>query len=226
VLQGKIDRVDVLADEAAVAVIDYKLSGSALSLDRVYHGLSLQLLTYLLVLRENGERLGGKKLTPAAAFYVRLLRQLEDVKHPDECTEEALVDLRVKPRGIFEGRYLPHLDGDCTKGHSEVVNAYVKTDGTQGNKGKTDAADAGEFAALIDHVRGRIGGLADLILDGRIELHPYQIRGVSPCPNCEFRPVCRFDSAINRYHHLDPMKREDVLAKVVEARDGGKGGKS
>lgn len=221
VLQGKIDRVDVLADEAAVAVIDYKLSGNALSLDRVYHGLSLQLLTYLLVLRENGQRLGGKPLTPAAAFYVRLLRQLDDVKHPDDCPEEALLDLRVKPRGIFEGKYLSHLDASCAKGQSEVVNAYLKTDGTPGNKGRTDVADAGEFAALIDHVRRRIGELADLILEGRIDLHPYQIRGVSPCPNCEFRPVCRFDPAINRYHHLDPMGREDVLKRVSDAGQGG-----
>jgi ATP-dependent helicase/nuclease subunit B len=121
---------------------------------------------------------------------------------------------------------LPHLDGNCSKGPSEVVSAYVKADGGLGNKGKTDVAESAEFAALIDHVRGRIAELADLILDGRIELHPYQIRGVSPCPNCEFRPVCRFDPAINRYHHLDPIKREDVLAKVVEERGGGKGGKA
>jgi ATP-dependent helicase/nuclease subunit B len=221
VLQGKIDRVDVLADEAAVAVIDYKLSGNALSLERVYHGLSLQLLTYLLVLRENGQRLGGKRLTPAAAFYVRLLRQLDDVKHPDDCPEEALLDLRVKPRGIFEGRYLPHLDANCTKGQSEVVNAYLKTDGTPGNKARTDVADPAEFAALIDHVRRRIGELADLILDGSIDLHPYQIRGQSPCPNCEFRPVCRFDPAINRYHHLDPISREDVLKRLVEGQREG-----
>src|SRR5581483_7395047 len=75
-LRGKIDRVDLLEDQAAFAVIDYKLSGNQLSLDRVYHGISLQLLTYLLVLQTAGESLAGKKLTPAAAFYVKLLRQL------------------------------------------------------------------------------------------------------------------------------------------------------
>jgi ATP-dependent helicase/nuclease subunit B len=218
VLQGKIDRVDIVADQAAFAVIDYKLHGNSLSLDRVYHGLSLQLLTYLLVLRENGEKLTGRKMTPAAAFYIKLLRQLEDVKHPDDadCDDPALRDLRIKPRGIFEGSHLKSLDGNCAKGASEVVNAYLKTDGSHGNKGRTDVADNAEFTALIDHVRSRIGQLADLILDGRIELHPFQIRGVSPCPNCDFRPVCRFDPAINRYKHLDPMGREDVLKRVVE----------
>ena len=79
-IRGRIDRVDMLADQAAFAVIDYKLRGSQLSLERVYHGLSLQLLTYLLVLRENGRKLTGRKLTPAAAFYIKLLRRLEEFR--------------------------------------------------------------------------------------------------------------------------------------------------
>ena len=218
VLEGRIDRVDVLADQAAFAVIDYKLRDSQLSLERVYHGLSLQLLTYLLVLRENGHKLTGRKLTPAAAFYVKLLRQLEDVAHPDDVSvdDPALLDLRVKPRGIFEGSYLKSIDADCRSGASEVVQAFVKRDGEFGNIATTDVADAREFAALIEHAGTRIAQLADLLLDGHIELHPYQIRGLSPCPSCEFRPFCRFDASINRYHHLEPMKREAVLRQVVE----------
>src|SRR3712207_7372742 len=37
-----------------------------------------QLLTYLLVLRVNGQQLTGRPVTPAAAFYVKLLRQLDE----------------------------------------------------------------------------------------------------------------------------------------------------
>ena len=76
-LRGKIDRVDLLENQAAFAVIDYKYRGSSLALDWVYHGLSLQLLTYLLVLQANGNHLAKRKLVPAAAFYVQLLRQLQ-----------------------------------------------------------------------------------------------------------------------------------------------------
>src|SRR5262249_44599871 len=56
-LRGKIDRVDLLEKQAAFAVIDYKLTERTLALDQVYHGLSLQLLTYLLVLEAGGENL-------------------------------------------------------------------------------------------------------------------------------------------------------------------------
>jgi ATP-dependent helicase/nuclease subunit B len=221
ILQGKIDRVDLSADQSAFAVIDYKLHGNDLKLDRVYHGLSLQLLTYLLVLRENGQRLTGRPLTPAAAFYVKLLRQLEPVDHPDdaECDDPEDRDLKVKPRGIFEAGHLRSLDANCT-GPSKVVNAMIKKDGTLGSKGRSDAAEAPEFAALIDHVRARIAHLADQILSGQIDIRPYQIRTASPCPHCDYRPVCRFDPALNRYHHLDPLGREEVLQRVVGTREG------
>jgi ATP-dependent helicase/nuclease subunit B len=219
ILQGKIDRVDIAATPdgaSAFAVIDYKLSGSQLSLDRVYHGLSLQLLTYLLVLRENGQQLTGRPMTPAAAFYVKLLRQLESVSHPDEadCEDPEDRDLKVKPRGIFEASHLKSLDGNCA-GPSKVVNAMIKKDGTLGSKGRSDAADAPEFTALIDHTRARIAALADQILFGQIDIRPYQIRTISPCPHCDYRPVCRFDPALNRYHHLDPLGREEVLQRVT-----------
>ena len=218
VLQGKIDRVDMIAGEAVFAVIDYKLHGNRLALDRVYHGLSLQLLIYLLALRENGEKLTGQKITPVAAFYVKLLRQLDEVKHPDEADGENAppLDLRIKPRGIFQESYLDALDSDCIAGASQVVNAYVKKDGGLGNKGHMDFAGAAEFSALIEHVRLRVGQIGDMILNGHIEARPFQIQGVSPCPHCEFRPVCRFDPAINHYKQLKPMGREEVLRKVVE----------
>jgi ATP-dependent helicase/nuclease subunit B len=217
-LQGKIDRVDWVEEQAAVAVVDYKLTGNALSLDRVYHGLSLQLLTYLLVLRESGERLAGKKLTPAAAFYVKLLRQLEDVKHPDDVDSEDPdeLKLKVKPRGVLEGTFLPALDNQCGTGASKVVSAFVKNDGTLGRKGATDVVEHDEFEALTGHVRVRIAELGDMILDGMIEIRPYQLRQQSPCPNCEYRALCRFDPAVNRYRVLAPMGREDVLARVVQ----------
>lgn len=224
VLCGKIDRVDVVADQAAVAVIDYKLRGNTLALDRVYHGLSLQLLTYLLVLRENGHKsatLSKKPLTPAAAFYVTLLRQLEDVKHPDEAKvdDPAKLDLRVKPRGIFESSHFKSLDGECSGGRSDVVAAQINKDGTFGNRRGTDVAEAAEFAALIDHVHKRIAELCDQILSGRIDIRPYLINNLSPCPACDYRPVCRFDPSINRYQVLEKLSREQVLSKLTQGGD-------
>jgi ATP-dependent helicase/nuclease subunit B len=225
-LHGKIDRVDVLEEQAAFAVIDYKLRGDSLSLDQVYHGISLQLITYLLVLQLNGERLEGKKLTPAAAFYVKLLRQLEDVKHPAEADDPAdpAFDLKVKPRGILNVDFLHDLDTHLAAGATPALHVRLTKNGAVGWKSSSDAADASEFAALINHVRLRIGELADQIIAGNIDVKPYRMNDTTPCPHCEFRCVCRFELPTNRYLPLEALGREERLRQLTQSNGGAHAG--
>jgi ATP-dependent helicase/nuclease subunit B len=219
VLHGKIDRVDLLENQTAFAVIDYKLRGNRLELDRVYYGISLQLLTYLLVLQAHGEQLTGKKLTPVAAFYVRLLRDLEEVDHPDDAAapDEEQFHLKTKPRGFFDARYFDALDHDAQPGtSSEVVAAYLNKGGGFGKKNSTDVADPSEFSSLLRKVHDQIGNLSDGLLGGDVRVFPFRIKQESPCSYCEYRSVCRFELPTNRYNILEPMNREQVLQKVVE----------
>jgi ATP-dependent helicase/nuclease subunit B len=216
-LYGKVDRVDAIEGESAFAVIDYKLRGNTLELGRVYHGLSLQLLTYLLVIEASGVKLEGKQLTPAAAFYVKLMRQLERADHPDEALAPDHPDfhLQVQPRGVFDGRVLRALDSELSEGWSKVVKAHLKKDGTPGHTRTSDLADAAEFAGLLRIVKRRLGELADQVIGGEIGIRPYRMRTESPCPHCDYRAVCRFDLAHNVYHPLEPMSRAQVLERAV-----------
>ena len=85
-LSGRIDRIDAVNAEKstipAVAVYDYKLSAAPCRWQRWKYGLSLQLLSHLMVLKSQGEQVVGKPLTPAAAFYYPLLRRIRHVDHP------------------------------------------------------------------------------------------------------------------------------------------------
>jgi ATP-dependent helicase/nuclease subunit B len=223
-MHGSIDRVDLLPDDKHVAVYDYKLSAGPLSMQEVYHGLSLQLLTYLLVLQANGADLAGKPLTPVAAFYLPLLRRYNDVDHPDEALDPAdpKYHLRVKPRGVFNSEYLPAFDAQLDHGASEVIAAYVKKDGTLGHRSASDVAEPAEFAALLAFVEQRLGQLADDVLSGRIDIAPYRMGQVTPCPRCEYRAVCRFEPSVNRYNNLQSMRREDVLVQLAQNQQGGR----
>lgn len=214
IIHGKIDRVDCIESNGDAAVIDYRLGEGKLVVGMALHGLSLQLLTYLLVLEANGARLSGKKLDPAAAFYLQLVRRIEDVKHPDEAPDSAdpKWHLKLKPRGLFDRRCLGALDRELTSGQSEVVQAFVKQDGSLGRRNFSDAAESHEFRELLKCVSAKLGELADGILSGRIDIMPYRLNDKSPCPNCDYRSVCRFDPTINRYNHLKPISREDVFA--------------
>lgn len=223
VLSGRIDRVDVLPAGEHVAVFDYKLAAGPQSMQDVYYGLSLQLLTYLLVLQANGGELAGRKLSPVAAFYLPLIRKVRDVKHPDEALDPATprFHLRAKPRGVFDATYLDAFDAELEAGRSDVVAAYRNKAGGLGHRDTSDIADPAEFAALLGHVRRRLGELADQIVAGRVDVAPYWINRRTPCGQCDYRSVCRFETSVNRYTQLQPMGRQDVFRRITEGVDNG-----
>jgi ATP-dependent helicase/nuclease subunit B len=196
------------------------MGGRRLALDEVYHGLSLQLLTYLLVLQASGHELAGKRLEPVAAFYVQMIRRLDDVGHPNDGMEpdDPAFHLRVKPRGILDTNYVAQFDGQLTNGVSPVISARINKDGSFGARNATDVAAPAEFSALLGHVRRRLGELADGIMLGNVSIAPYMKGEQTPCPSCAFKSVCRFDQSLNQYNVLERMGREDVLRRVIEEK--------
>jgi ATP-dependent helicase/nuclease subunit B len=228
-LRGKIDRVDVTADGREVAVIDYKMRSKRLDLASVLDGLSLQLLTYLLVLQANGATLFERQVTPVAAFYAQLVRGLKSVKHPRDAMEPDHPEFDtkgVKPRGVFHADYLDRLDADLESGSSTVVHCYVKQSGDISDAEGNDAAAAEAFAALMGHVRALISRLADKIADGVITIRPYRMGDDSPCARCDFRSVCRFDAALNGYRIIQSLKRADAIERLLAGMTGGGDGEA
>lgn len=222
-LHGKIDRVDRVEGSEDAALIDYRTGPSKLPIGMVLHGLSLQLLAGLLVLESNGQRIAGRKLDPAAAFYLQLVRKIEPVDHPDDAPppSDPKWHLKLKPRGLFDRRCLGALDKGLVQGPSDVVAASINKDGSLGRRNTSDAADGEEFRAILRIVAHKMAELGDGILSGKIDIAPYRLNQTSPCPRCAYRGVCRFDPAINRYNHLTSLTREDVLASGQGGGDGG-----
>jgi ATP-dependent helicase/nuclease subunit B len=93
---------------------------------------------------------------------------------------------------------------------------YVKKDQTMGRKNYSDACESNEFISMLGKVRQKLAELADGIMNGQIAIAPYRIGQASPCAMCGYQSICRFDAKFNEYHILQSMKREDVLARVVE----------
>ena len=218
-LKGTIDRVDFASlgnGGLAASAIQYRLSDPSFRLDRVYHGLSLQLLTYLLVLQANGQSLRGQPLTPAAAFYVKTLRGLESIDHPDEATppSDPQFLFKDKARGLIDIDFVTRFDREFTR-KSDVFMVEITKEGAPSGRGN-DAVTSHEFGLLLQLVRVRIGEIVDRLITGDISVKPYRINNESPCATCEFRSVCRFDPATERYRHLEPMNRVQVLEAAKE----------
>jgi ATP-dependent helicase/nuclease subunit B len=216
-LHGRMDRVDTIEREAAAAVVDYRLNGGQIDLARVYYGLSLRMLAYLLVVREHAKSSGARALTPAGATYLRLIQQLHFVNHPSEAPPplSPLDAIGERPRGIVRSDFVAAYDRELEQGWSPVVGAF-RLKGGGLSKSQGDVVDPAEMDALLDHAREKLATLADGILDGQIDVRPYRLAQVSPCSTCPYLSVCRFDTSVNQYQHLHPMSKENVLDRLMK----------
>ncbi len=213
-LRGKIDRIDVwpMGDQVAASVVDYKLTEHRPNFAMIRRGLNLQLLTYLLVLDAMGERLIGAPVQPAAAFYVRLLRQIESIDHPDECPEPAEPRTYLKnyrPRGVVDERFLEAIDFQKSLALKPIAKPGAHRNG--------DLLRTESFEALLSWTRGKLADLADQIMDGAAPVTPYKLRTQTPCSTCNYRSVCRLDLAFNRYLPVTLTSDEALGAIVKEA---------
>ncbi|CAN5606540.1 helicase-exonuclease AddAB subunit AddB [soil metagenome] len=218
-LQGKVDRIDQVPGTPLFSLVDYKSGGASLNFQDVYYGLAMQLLAYMLVLRENSA--GNTPLTPIGAFYYSVSRSLQSKDHPADVADPGSPEfnLRVKPRGILHGDFLSKFDKQLDTGSSMAVNAFITKDKRLGNRDRSDVADRDEITLLLDYVKDKIAKLADDLMAGVVAVTPYRLGTVTPCSRCDFRSVCRFEVGINSYHKMPPMKRSAVMEAI-----GGAGG--
>jgi len=195
-------------------VLDYKARGRTMPLWKVYHGLDIQLLMYLVALLQRGETLAGRPIRPIGAFYVPLLSGRQSVHHPSDVKGEAApMETGVKPRGMLEYEAVGRLDRALAPGkRSDVYSVRINNDGGLARDSYSDAYVRPDMDRVIAFARQKIGELADRILDGAVEVSPYRSNKLMPCSYCEFRAVCRFDHDVNEPRDLASMKREQAIA--------------
>ncbi len=221
-VRGVIDRVDVVqAGDAALAVVfDYKRRLSRrLQLEEVYHGLALQLLAYLLVIRDHGKRLVGCEVIPGGAFYLPLLGDFKRIEHPDEVEEAALdVFKPFRPRGVVDFDWIDQIEPTFKVGWSDAFAVYRKKDSLLGHQDSSDAVESGVMPRLIEHVRLKMAELAEDWLSGNIAVIPARLGKQTPCSWCAYRTVCRIEYATRETRVLRKMNRSEVLAELADER--------
>lgn len=223
-VRGKIDRLDLLetGDVTLAVVYDYKRSlGRRLHLDEVFHGLALQLLAYLLVVRDHYSAKDGIRIVPGGAFYLPVVGNYERVDHPKEADEADFQAFDAfKPRGVFDFDFINHLDPALITGRSEIFSAYRTKDGKLGYADSSDAVTEGTLPALLEHVRSKMAELAERWIGGDITVSPARLGAALPCANCLYRAVCRFEITSGQARNLTPMSRGQVLEQIAQQSGG------
>jgi len=200
-LYGRIDRVDLQrnhqAGEVPCIVIDYKSSQKQLDAVLVAHGIQLQLLTYLNVLRcwpDPNRLFRVKRLTPAGVFYVSLRPRYERQGNRADAlanSSEARTNA-YKHFGRFDSRFLRLLDSRVEVRRGDQFNYRLTAGGTI-NKNSREPMSTEQFQGLLDAAEQSLKKMGDEIFSGVAAVAPYRKGTVTACDLCLFEGICRIE---------------------------------
>ena len=203
-LEGKIDRLDVLAGSEAqyAKVIDYKSGQNKFDPKQAASGLMLQLGIYLEA------ALGRGDVKPAGVFYYQIQEPEMASEAENLVSDEALEDVWAKMQASYKmnGYFVDSpdviraIDEDALADRtSSVINYKVTQKGAQarGSGGVTEE----EFEAFRKAFREALTDLCARLTQGDTDIAPRKLKGRTACTYCDFKSICAFDTAFagNKY---------------------------
>ncbi|HSY74868.1 MAG TPA: PD-(D/E)XK nuclease family protein, partial [Dongiaceae bacterium] len=218
-LHGRIDRVDLWRDknsgDALALVLDYKSSSKKLDKILVEHGVQLQLLAYLNVLRHwknPQEVFGVNRLIPSGVFYVNLRGEYKSGGSRTEILADADGSRRKAYRhtGRFDAGILDKLDRIKAK---DQFSYQLKNNG-EFYANSTEVLSRVEFEKLLDGVAIRLCEMGGRIFSGAAQVDPYRKGKQTPCEFCDYQAACRIDRWTHQYRVLRPAK--DTVSDIPE----------
>ena len=220
-LRGRIDRVDTCedAEHVYVKVIDYKSGTTSFQLLALYHGLQLQLVIYLnaameLMKKEHPD----KEVLPAGVLYYQIQDPVLDMDG-EEADVTARVLEKLKPNGLINGdpEIIKRLD-QSMPGRSQVLPIAYNKDGSL--RAGSPVASGEQFAALSRYVNRKIRKIGSEVLDGRMDVNPYELKGKTACDYCAYSGVCGLDSKTGGFHRRRlPIFGDDEIWKRIEEEE-------
>ena len=197
-LSGRIDRIDLSGDGKYFLIVDYKTGHAALKLEKICHGLSLQLAVYLNAAK-NLPEVGGRE---GVAMLYCLLKIPSATVDTDEKAKEKSRD-ELKMPGLIR------VD-------ESIRNAVDHTKNFVDFK-KNNLAARDELQTIVAYSEKILLTTAEKILDGCIDIKPAKLSASDDaCQYCLFSALCNFDRAVNETTTVTKDKREEILKRMAD----------
>ena len=225
---GQIDRIDFGTVESEAGerksyflVIDYKTGDEELSLQEVYYGVRLQLLTYLAAARQFFLRRGKTAdMIPAGMLYCMLKNPViaESGKISRTDAENKLLEkLRMRGWLLNDANVIKSID-DAAK----YIRIKLNKDKTDiDGRYKKNTKNEQEFDVLTAYALKKLQDAGEHVLSGDIKIQPFRTKKKSACKYCPYRDVCGFEE---KYHDVSKFNLDDaeiLMAKMNEEQKGG-----
>lgn len=221
-LKGFIDRIDVAQDEnnVYIKILDYKSGNREIDFNKIYHGLSLQLLTYLDVVLENSLRLFKKLAIPAGILYYRI--QESEIKADmeldiDKIREKHLEQYKMNGYTTADKNISALFDQKLKENPtSDIIKVAYKNDGNYNAYSKVLTVK--EINALRKYTRQVIVNSMKEITNGHIPIKPVLYNKIRQCEYCNYHAICKFDPTLKENSYNEIKKTGDskeIIDKIV-----------
>jgi ATP-dependent helicase/nuclease subunit B len=224
ILNGRIDRIDTMktGEGTYVRIIDYKSGSKKFKLSDVYHGLQIQLITYLDALWEKGVGDIEGPVIPAGMLYFKLddpMIKGSRESDTEKIEKEIMKQLKMKGLVLSSVELIKNMD-EQIDGDSDIIPARINKDQTLG---RSSAASIEQFEQLRRHVKSTLTKLGEEIIDGSIGITPYKKNKAIPCSYCNYMSICQFDTRLkgNKYKNLQDKKDSEVWEMLGSKTDQG-----
>lgn len=193
---GFIDRIDVLEwkGEEAARVIDYKSGNRDFKLYRVLSGLDLQLVLYLIAVKD-------ADLEPIGAFYLPVLHNRLLSESQNMTKEEKLIQ-----DFLMSGFFLKDADKVSMMDKSALENNKSQVFAGKGRKRKLlekdNAITEEAMQKLMQEVLSICKKTFQEMESGIIDPNPYYIQAsdnkrATACQYCEYNTLCKFEKSLH-----------------------------
>lgn len=200
-INGIVDRVDTYQDDENFyyRIIDYKTGEKKFRLDEVLMGLNLQMLIYLLAIK-NSHSFTDKKMIPSALlYYPALLKESKSSRGLTLEEKKKSVYDRLKMNGIINS------SSDVLDLFGEDLKCY--TDSFVRDKLSFEKVfSMDDINNVFEYMINTIKTIGNNILDGKISVSPVE----DGCKYCKFSSICKFDKKIDKTRKIKSYKNTEV----------------
>ena len=126
---------------------------------------------------------------------------------------------KMKGLVLADIKVIKMQDNNLKQGVSKIIPAGITTKG-EINKSKTNGVNKEEFEILQQYAAKIIKQIGKEILQGKIDLKPYNHKGKTPCKYCKYHPICGFDARnnTNKYAYIGNLSKDDIIRKMKQKK--------
>lgn len=216
-IRGRIDRIDAYDTEKQtyIRIVDYKSSAQTLDLSKVFHGLSLQMLTYLNATLTHANYLFNKPVAPAGVLYFHMHNPVIDGDKEKQIERSKLKSYKMSGYILDHPSIAEAMDTEIAS-DGIIVPAKLKKNGEFYSNSKVLSEDSIRSLAAFTMIKHEEAGRK--ILSGDVRVQPTAYEGKLPCEFCSYRAVCQFDPTDPVYESKQALKYEDT--EILQKMEG------